>query len=277
MLPTPDAPVLTPQLLRAWPLPEADDDGDKLDRGTALVVGGDLSTPGAVLLAGVAALRVGAGRLQLATVPGTATALGVAVPEAKVTGLPPEELGEVPLDGVSAVLIGPGLMSEAVAATVLGTLLPRLEGRPVVLDALALHVVDAAPPWPAVLTPNGTELRVLAGAGQDDVDNGVLARQVAQDCRAVVATQGWVAHPDGRAWREEGGSVGLATSGSGDVLAGAVLGLLARGADPVQAACWGQHLHGAAGDRLVVTRGRTGFLARELLDVLPAELLSLTA
>lgn len=271
-----DAPVVSPQLLRDWPLPEPDDDGDKRDRGTALVVGGDASTPGAVLLAGVAALRVGAGRLQLVTVPETAVALGVAVPEAKVVGLPADALGSVPLDDVSAVLVGPGLMSEDVAAGLLRALLPRLEGRPVVVDALALHVLDGAAQGPAVLTPNATELRALSDLAEEP-DGGALAQRVAKERSAVVATQGWVAAPDGRCWREEAGSVGLATSGSGDVLAGAVLGLLARGADPAQAACWGQHLHSAAGDRLVVTRGRTGFLARELLDALPTELLALTA
>ncbi|MCW2543626.1 MAG: ADP-dependent NAD(P)H-hydrate dehydratase [Frankiales bacterium] len=60
------------------------------------------------------------------------------------------------------------------------------------------------------------------------------------------------------------------TSGSGDVLAGIIGGLLARGADPAQAACWGQYLHGRAAEQLAPTHGRVGLLARELLDVLPA-------
>src|SRR4051794_4497712 len=91
-----DERVITPGLLRDWPLP--DPRGGKESRGTVLVVGGARFTPGAVLLAGVAALRAGAGRLQLAVNESTAAALSIAVPEAKVVGLPdqgeepPEEL-----------------------------------------------------------------------------------------------------------------------------------------------------------------------------------------
>ena len=88
-----DELVLTRELLLGWPLPEAEDGADKHARGTALVIGGDATTPGSVLLAGLAALRVGAGRLQVATAEETATAIGVAAPEAKVMGLPLPALG----------------------------------------------------------------------------------------------------------------------------------------------------------------------------------------
>ena len=92
---------------------------------------------------------------------------------------------------------------------------------------------------------------------------------------AVVSTRGWVVTPGGAAWRDEAGGAGLGTSGSGDVLAGVVGGLLARGCMPAQAAVWGQYAHAAAGDRLAARLGRVGFLARELLDELPAVLSSL--
>lgn len=270
-----DDAVLTSALLRGWPLPEADEGSDKHDRGTALVVGGAASTPGAVLLAGLAALRVGAGRLQLATVPETAAALGVAVPEAMVIGLPADELGEVDLEGVSAVLVGPGLLDRGATGRLLDELLPRLDGRPCVVDAVALYALEDRPVRSAVLTPNVTELAAL-DTGDADGDLGGQAARVAKERGAAVATQGWVAADDGRRWRNDTGSVGLATSGSGDVLAGAALGLLARGADTTQAACWASYLHGSSGDRLAATRGRTGFLARELLDALPLELMALT-
>jgi hydroxyethylthiazole kinase-like uncharacterized protein yjeF len=262
-----DAPVLTPHLLRGWPLPVPDDSADKHARGTVLVVGGAATTPGAVLLAGLAALRVGAGRLQVATVPETAVALAVALPEAMVVGR--DDLGSCDLDGVDAVVVGPGLFDPA---PVLAGLLPRLDGRAAVIDALALTALDRPVPR-SVLTPNAGELRALAGDGEDHE----LALRAADKYTAAVATHGWVAAPDGRLWRDEAGSVGLGTSGSGDVLAGAVGGLLARGAEPAQAACWGQYLHVSAGDRLVATHGRVGFLARELLDELPRALLALTA
>jgi len=94
-----------------------------------------------------------------------------------------------------------------------------------------------------------------------------LALEVAADRGAVVVTRGWVATPDGRLWRDDAGSPVLATSGSGDVLAGLVGGLLARGAEPAQAGCWGQYLHGRAGVRR--SQGAVGLLARELLDEVP--------
>jgi NAD(P)H-hydrate repair Nnr-like enzyme with NAD(P)H-hydrate dehydratase domain len=124
-----------------------------------------------------------------------------------------------------------------------------------------------------VLTPNGGELAALLdGEEREGLD---AARWVAERYGAVVAAQGWVATPGGDSWADEAGGIGLGTSGSGDVLAGAVGGLLARGAEPPQAAVWGQYLHAAAGDRLAARVGRVGFLARELLDELPLVLTGL--
>jgi NAD(P)H-hydrate repair Nnr-like enzyme with NAD(P)H-hydrate dehydratase domain len=88
----------------------------------------------------------------------------------------------------------------------------------------------------------------------------------------VIALKGattYVAGPDGEAYRYERGAVGLATSGSGDVLAGLVAGLLARGADALRAAAWGVYLHGEAGNALAAARGRIGYLARELSAEVP--------
>src|SRR3954452_16941273 len=113
-----DATALTAETLRAWPLP-LDDDDDKRDRGTVLVIAGTVRTPGAALLAGLAAMRAGAGRLQIATVEPSAAALGVAVPEALIVGLPPTDTGapdpvaaiELAADriaGADAILLGPG-------------------------------------------------------------------------------------------------------------------------------------------------------------------------
>ena len=98
------------------------------------------------------------------------------------------------------------------------------------------------------------------------------ARRAAGDLGVVAVLKGQYSHivaPDGAAFRFEGGGIGLATSGSGDVLAGIVGGLCARGADPLTAALWGVYLHGEAGRRLSADVGRLGFLARELLDLIP--------
>lgn len=275
-----EARVITPRLLREWPLP--DPQGGKESRGTVLVVGGSRFTPGAVLLAGVAALRAGAGRLQLAVTCTTAAALSIAVPEAKVVGLPETDDGSVSGDVPQHVLdlaaeadviaVGPGLDDVEQTAELLVRVLDAAGTRTaVVLDAYALGALSKQPellagrPQRVMLTPNIIEAGHLLGhdAGDDLADEALT---IAGKYSAVVSLYGHIAAPDGQCWREESGDVGLGTSGSGDVLAGIVAGLLGRGADPAQAACWGTYAHAVSGQRLVPRYGRTGFLARELVD-----------
>jgi ADP-dependent NAD(P)H-hydrate dehydratase len=122
----------------------------------------------------------------------------------------------------------------------------------------------------SVLTPNPAEAaRLLERTDVEERDGLDVAAEIAARFGAVVSYESWVAAPDGRQWTVPTGHAGLGTSGSGDVLAGAITGLLARGADPAQAACWGTYLHGTAGDRLAARVGRLGFLARELVTELP--------
>ena len=276
--------VVTPSLLKGWTLPEVEDGQDKNARGMVLVVGGSVSTPGAVLLSGLAALRTGAGKLQVLTVEATAVALAVAIPEAGVSGLPAEPGGSLSSDAADtvveraeragAVVLGPGLMDDDAALGLLEGVLPRLASTPVVLDGLALTALAGRPELlsgrQAVLTPNAGELAALLD-GQE-LDGAGAAVAVARCYGAAVSSPGWVADPDGRTWCVEAGGIGLGTSGSGDVLAGLVGGALARGGEPAQAAAWGQYLHCAAGDLLTARLGRVGFLARELLDEVPTVL-----
>src|SRR5829696_4470943 len=81
-------PIVTPRLLRAWPLPQPSDDADKEGRGRVLVVAGAPDLPGTAILAATAALRAGAGKLRIATVESIAPHVGIAVPEARVLALP---------------------------------------------------------------------------------------------------------------------------------------------------------------------------------------------
>jgi ADP-dependent NAD(P)H-hydrate dehydratase len=286
-VPHADPVPVTPALLRGWPLPEPSDDGGKHERGTVLVVGGADSTPGGVLLAGLAALRVGAGKLKVATVHSTAVALAVALPEARVVALPALEGGSLGgscadqvcslAERADAVVLGPGLLDDQATGALLEAVVPGLEDgdAAVELDALALVALAGRPELVAplagrlVLTPNPREATALLGGEELDGCDAALA--VARRYRAAVACQGGAADRDGRTWTDEAGGAGLGTSGSGDVLAGVVGGLLARGADPAQAAVFGQHVHAVAGDRLSEQVG-LGFLARELLDEVPAVL-----
>lgn len=278
--------IITPGLLRDWPLPVPG--GGKGARGTVLVVGGSRFTPGAVLLAGLAALRAGAGVLQLAATESTAAALSIQVPEALVIGLPETAEGSVAgrppqrLTALAAdarvIAVGPGLDNVEETGKLLHHLLDSAaDDAAVVLDAYALGALSHEPellvdrPQRFVLTPNLTEAEFLLDHAPGD-DLVAAAAEIAGRYRAVVSLFGHVVTPEGQAWREESGDAGLGTSGSGDVRAGILAGLLSRGAEPAQAACWAAYAHAVSGQRLMPRHGRIGFLARELLDEIPLTL-----
>jgi hydroxyethylthiazole kinase-like uncharacterized protein yjeF len=242
-----------------------------------------------VLLSAEAALRSGAGKLQVVVPSKVAPHVSISLPEALVRGVPSTEEGairassaELVLDlaqRASAVLIGPGMADQEETRGFVEALLPHLEG-PVVLDALGLAAVTADPhclhhlAGRAVLTPNPTELAISLHMGPDelDADPAGAALRLAEQAKAAVGLGGatsWIAAADGRLWQDQSGGAGLGVSGSGDVRAGVVAGLLARGAEPEQAAVWAAYLHGRSGERLAAQVGRLGFLARELPPEIP--------
>ncbi|GAA4735914.1 NAD(P)H-hydrate dehydratase [Amnibacterium soli] len=256
----------------------------KRDRGDVLVIGGARKTPGAAALTGIAALRVGAGRLTVAVAESVAGAFAVSFPEAGVIGLPETTGGAVAgraaadavaddLD-VDCLVIGPGLDDPDEAGALLERVLPAVpEHTLVLLDAYALGALGNAPELGEslkgrlILTPNATEASFLLGEDVDDLAEA--GPRVAERFGAVVSGGGMVIEPSGRIRVVQAGGPGLGTSGSGDVLAGAIGGLLARGADIADGTCWATYLHARAGDRLAETVGPLGFLARELADELP--------
>ncbi|HSV84102.1 MAG TPA: NAD(P)H-hydrate dehydratase [Ramlibacter sp.] len=275
-------------LLRGWPLPRPDGNGDKESRGRVLVVAGSREMPGAALLAGTAALRAGAGKLTLATAASVAPMIALAMPEARVIALPEAAGGGLLEEGAgllealagatAALLAGPGLVDPDSSLPLVRRLLPLFADATIVLDALAMDVVRAQPALPqaVVMTPHAGEMAHLTGLEKDAIRQRPLElalRQAAQ-WGAVVALKGAVTHIadplHGRAWRHASRTPGLGTSGSGDVLAGLIAGLAARGATPAQAAVWGVTLHARAGDRMAERTGRLGYLARELAGEVPA-------
>lgn len=285
--------VVTESLLRGWPLPQPGD--SKEDRGRVLVVGGTSSTPGAVRLAAESALRAGAGKLRIATVESTATELGTAVPESMLVALPATSDGDIAesaaeavrddAGSVDAVLVGPGFADVTATVRLLELVLEGLD-TPVVLDGLASAYLTEHPDGlrglkgRAILTANVSELAHVVGRDKQEVSDNPLPPTVeaAERCGLVVLCGGadkYVAAPDGRAWQVTGGGPGLGVSGSGDVQAGVVAGLLARGAEPEQAAVWGGFVHAATGERLTARMGLVGYLARELHPEVPAVLADL--
>ena len=280
--------ALTQAVLHNYPLPSPKAE-DKNDRGRILIVAGCTEVPGAALLCSLAAMRAGAGKLQIVTSNGAAQALGTSMAEARIIAIPEARDGGIARSavdrirelakGVDAVVAGPGLAPGKANWRVAAGLCDA--GTPLVLDAELLRalpdcrklVADLAAE--AILLPHDGELAALLGSSEEQVAKDPLAagRECARRYRAVTLVKGRRSHvvsPDGSAWLYSGGSSGLAVSGSGDVLAGIVAGLRARGADALTALLWGVWLHGEAGARLAKSVGPVGFLARELPGEIPA-------
>jgi len=282
---------VTPELLQSMPLPQPDKDTDKNSRGTVLVVGGSVTSPGGAVLSGLAALRAGAGKATLAVPRPIAIDLAVAFPEAGVHPLPSERDG-TPRPALAArevlrlmgkadvCLLGPGLADEPTAQELVRRVLPVADEKPFVIDALALTGL-----WNEsellerhrsrlVITPHPGEMASLSGRSMEDVcaDPEAAARQAAQHLGCIVVLKGAttvIASPDAPLYVHDGDCVGLATSGSGDVLAGLLAALVARGCSPRVASLWAVWLHAQAGQALSKRVGPMGFLARELLDEIP--------
>ena len=282
---------LDADLLRDFALPSVAEDSSKEDRGRLLVIAGSRELAGAALLAGIAALRSGAGKLQIGTAESIAVPLAVAVPEARVIGYPETPEGCVAESGIAglvgwaraaqAVSVGCGMKQGPPLRSLLAALLDCGACFPLVLDAA---VLDWLVPLRAdlsawsggtILLPHAGEMARLLDRDREAVETDPLAaaREASERFSALTLVKGpfsYIAAPDGRCFAFKGGGVGLATSGSGDVLAGIVGGLCARGADPLAALLWGVWLHGEAGRILTRRVGRLGFLARELPDLVPS-------
>lgn len=246
--------------------------------------------PGAVILAANAALRAGAGKLKIATCGSIAPFVGIAVPEALVLPLAETPSGSFVkqagatvgryASSVGAVLIGPGMTFDDVTSAVVQQAITGTDAT-VILDAAALKVLNNIPDLlhevngNAVLTPHAGEMASLLGRDKQEILDDPLryVREAAEKFRAVVALKGartYIAGANGEVYCNKRGNVGLATSGSGDALAGIASGLAARGTSALQATIWAVFLHARAGDRLAKRVGTLGFLARELLAEIPA-------
>jgi len=266
---TPDTFENDPKLW-ADALPVMHADGNKYTRGHALISGG-YPTTGAARMAARAAARAGAGLTTIAVPEIALTVYAAALTSIMVRPIAaPEDYDNLLADKrYSGLLIGPGAGIGAATRTRVLTMLNT--GRPIVLDADALTSFKDDPTalfhaiiGPCVLTPHDGEFARLFDATGDKLSR---ARAAAQRCKAVVLLKGSdtvIASPDGRAIINTNAPATLATAGSGDVLSGIVLGLLAQGMEPFLAAAAAVWLHGAA-----ATAFGPGLLAEDLPDLLP--------
>lgn len=241
-------------------------------------------------------LRAGAGKVQIATAATLALPLGIEVPEVATVGLPENVAGEIGEGGdallrsmierCNCLVAGPAMTTESAAPTLVKTMLGAAPV-PLVLDAAVLMVLrpfaNAArtSAAPVILTPHIGEMAALLDRPAEEIehDRAAAVLEASERFGAICALKGattLVAAPDAGLFAFAGGGVGLATGGSGDVLAGIVAGLCARGADPLQATLWAVWMHGEAGRRCTEQIGPIGFLARELLCQLPGLLRAAT-
>ena len=277
--------ALTRDVLDRHPLPPVID-GGKESKGRLLIVAGSRDVPGAALFAATAAMRAGAGKLRIATVESAALPLAVAMPEAMVFGLAEEDDGGFSAAAVTriadvarevdAVVAGPGVKTSKICKRLADALLES--NAALAFDVALLETMEpvkhdrARPP---VLLPNADELAALLDCRPKTVEDDPIGCGVraAELYRSFVLVKGVTSHvvtPAGKSWTYDGGAPGLGVSGSGDILAGIVGGLLARGAEPLDALLWAVWLHGAAGARLAKSVGPIGFLAREIAGEIPA-------
>jgi NAD(P)H-hydrate epimerase len=262
--------------------------------GHVLMVAGSRGKLGAGLLAAEAAARSGAGLTTLAVPVSLQPAAEGRVPEIMTVGLPDDGDGRVvapdeeslgaQLARHTVVVCGPGLGSGDGPIAFVATL-ARLARMPLVLDADGLNAVAGTAALrhrvgPTVLTPHPGEMaRLVAGSIADvQADRLGVARRFAVEQGVVVVLKGAgtvIAAPDGQAAISPTGNPGLASGGSGDVLAGMVGALLAQGLTPFDAAVFAVFAHGWAADAVAARRGELGLLARDLLAELPATIAAL--
>jgi ADP-dependent NAD(P)H-hydrate dehydratase / NAD(P)H-hydrate epimerase len=270
-------------------LPARPAHGHKGTFGHVLVVAGSRGKAGAAALAAAGAARAGAGLVTIACPEGVQPEIAAQLPEAMTAPLEGGADGELAAGcgralaelarGRSAAAVGPGLGRGEGVRSALRRALPALD-LPLVLDADGLVAFADALELlrerraPTVLTPHPGEAALLLGTTADALnrDRVGAARRLAERTGAVAVLKGAatvVAAPGGRVRVNPTGGPTLATGGTGDVLAGAIGGLLAQGLDAFDAASLGVYLHGLSGDLLAASVGPAGALAGEVARQLP--------
>jgi len=302
--------VVTPALLQSW-LPARPPNAHKGTFGRAMIVAGSVNYTGAAYLAGAAATRTGAGLVTLALPSAIHSSVAARLAEATYVLLPTgmgvisPGAADVLIDaweGYDALLIGPGLGREEETVAFLERVLGGEKGEhslgflrseagasvrsdvpPLVIDADGLNILSEWEDWPkrlpaeTVLTPHPGEMARLMDGSVAEVqkDRVLAARLQAAEWGQVVVLKGAhtvVAAPDGRTAIEPFANPGLATAGTGDVLAGTIVALRAQGLGAFEASAAGAYLHGLAGEVASEETGTAGMVAGDVLVCLPKAL-----
>ncbi|MEZ5063318.1 MAG: NAD(P)H-hydrate dehydratase [bacterium] len=272
-------------------VPDRNPRGYKGSFGHVAIVAGSLGMAGAACLAAESALRSGAGLAKLYVPESIAAICAMKLTEVMVFGVPDDGRGTFGPDALEpvlaglreadAVVLGPGLSGAPGVREFVHALVPRVD-RPLVVDADALNVLGDAPEEvleriagaPAILTPHPGELARLTGAAIAEIagDTVTSAQRAANRFGCEVVLKGApsvVATPRGTVDLCSLGNDGMATAGSGDVLAGLLGGLLAQGLEAARSARLGTMVHSRAGDICRNEIGARGMLAGDLMRCLP--------
>ncbi len=244
--------------------------------GHALLIAGSYGKTGAAILAGRAALRVGAGLLSMYLPKCGYEIVQEAFPEAMVlTDIHQYVFSQPPeVAPYHALGVGPGIGTNRLSANALLDLLKNAKTIPLVLDADALNILAEEPkpethlPKGCVLTPHPGEFSRLFGDFSDAFARNAFQREIAKKWGVVLVLKGAytaVALPDGSVWFNSTGNPGMATAGSGDVLTGMITGLLAQSYCPEVAALLGVWLHGKAGDLAAEELEQESLLAGDII------------
>ena len=245
----------------------------KGEAGHLVIIGGDVSMAGAVQLAGIAALRTGAGLVTIASRRSQIDTISRSQPELMCHPVEDQLSLETLLAGKTAVVVGPGLGQSEWGFEMLNGVLAS--GLPGVVDADALNLLALEPcrTGQMVLTPHPGEASRLLNTDIDSVQcqrfDSSAKIQSQYDCICVLKGAGTlVATAGGDCWLCKEGNPGMATAGMGDVLSGVIGALLCQGLVPRDAAIVGVWLHSRAADLAVVDDGERGLLASDLSDYL---------
>jgi NAD(P)H-hydrate epimerase len=270
-------------------LPKYDENTHKGTRGRVVVVAGATGLTGAAALCANGAMRIGAGLVTVACPESLIPILGAKLTEPMTAPVPEVEGGFLSVKAagrilhlttnVNSVVIGPGIGRHRETGLLLREILTKLTV-PMVVDADALNLLGGqldifkAVRAPVVITPHPGEAAWLLRThiGEVELNRVSIAKQIAEGYNVVVVLKGRytvIASPRGEVRINPTGNRGLATGGTGDVLAGVIGGLLAQRLSPFDAASTGVYLHGLAGERASRRLGLDGLLAGDLLPIFP--------
>jgi hydroxyethylthiazole kinase-like uncharacterized protein yjeF len=273
-------------------IPRRTPEATKFTSGNVFVIGGSSGLTGAPTMAALGAMRAGAGYVTVAAPASLEATFSGWLLEAMMVGLPEEhavlsqEAVEPALKALrraDAVVLGPGLSRNPGAQAFAREMFERIDV-PLVIDADGLNALAGCFPedlpqrrWPTVLTPHAGELGRLLDLDSAEVDRAraAHARAAAARARAFLVLKGddtLVAAPTGRVAISRGGAPALATAGTGDVLAGVIGAMLAKGLGPAHAACAAVYAHVRAGQLAAAAHGPDAVIASDVIAQLPAAL-----